>query len=47
VIIGETPLPGGALGVDAVAMTMRFGEFVALDNPPASDKNAKSSSSFT
>ena len=31
-IIGETPLPGGALGVDAVAMTMRFGEFVALDN---------------
>ena len=31
-IIGETPLPSGALGVDAVAMTMRFGEFVALDN---------------
>src|SRR5258706_536489 len=31
-IIGETALPGGALGVDAVAMTMRFGEFVALDN---------------
>src|ERR1700682_613110 len=31
-IIGETPLPEGALGVDAVAMTMRFGEFVALDN---------------
>src|SRR5258708_6035483 len=32
VIIGETPLPEGALGVDAVAMTMRFGDFVALDN---------------
>jgi ABC-type uncharacterized transport system ATPase subunit len=32
VIIGEIPLPSGALGVDAVAMTMRFGEFVALDN---------------
>src|SRR5260370_25312245 len=31
VIIGETPLPSGALGVDAVAMTMRFGDFVALD----------------
>src|ERR1700724_2650891 len=31
-IIGEMPLPSGALGVDAVAMTMRFGEFVALDN---------------
>src|ERR1700692_4129289 len=31
-IIGETPLPSGALGVDAVAMTMRFGDFVALDN---------------
>src|SRR3984957_18846950 len=31
-IIGEVPLPSGALGVDAVAMTMRFGEFVALDN---------------
>src|SRR5437764_13485568 len=26
------PLPAGALGVDAVAMTMRFGDFVALDN---------------
>src|SRR6202011_5390035 len=26
------PLPSGALGVDAIAMTMRFGEFVALDN---------------
>ena len=31
-IIGEMPLPEGALGVDAVAMTMRFGDFVALDN---------------
>jgi simple sugar transport system ATP-binding protein len=30
-IIGETPLPSGPLGVDAVAMTMRFGDFVALD----------------
>ena len=30
-IIGETPLPSGALGVDAVAMTMRFGDFLALD----------------
>src|SRR5258708_16921645 len=30
-IIGETPLTGGALGVDAVAMTMRFGDFTALD----------------
>src|SRR6201995_487796 len=32
VIIGEPPLPTGPLGVDAVAMTMRFGDFVALDN---------------
>src|SRR3954469_1219633 len=31
-IIGEMPPPSGALGVDAVAMTMRFGDFVALDN---------------
>ena len=31
-IIGETPLPEGALGVDAVAMTMQFGDFKALDN---------------
>ena len=31
-IIGETPLPSGALGVDAIAMTMSFGDFVALDN---------------
>src|SRR5258708_3697876 len=30
-IIGETPLPSGALGVDAIAMTMRFGGFLALD----------------
>ena len=30
--IGEIPLPSGALGVDALAMTMRFGEFRALDN---------------
>jgi ABC-type uncharacterized transport system ATPase subunit len=26
------PLPPGAIGVDALAMTMRFGEFLALDN---------------
>jgi general nucleoside transport system ATP-binding protein len=32
VIIGETPLPDGPLGVDAVAMTMKFGDFLALDN---------------
>ena len=31
-IIGEMPLPSGALGVEAIAMTMRFGEFAALDN---------------
>jgi simple sugar transport system ATP-binding protein len=31
-IIGEVPLPPGAFGVDALAMTMRFGEFLALDN---------------
>ena len=31
-IIGEAPLPTGALGVDAIAMTMRFGDFTALDN---------------
>jgi ABC-type uncharacterized transport system ATPase subunit len=31
-IIGETPLPSGALGVDAIAMTMQFGDFKALDN---------------
>jgi general nucleoside transport system ATP-binding protein len=31
-IIGETSLPSGAIGVDTIAMTMRFGEFKALDN---------------
>src|ERR1700687_1231144 len=31
-IIGEVPHPAGAFGVDALAMTMRFGEFLALDN---------------
>jgi len=31
-IVGEIPMPEGALGVDAVAMTMRFGDFTALDN---------------
>src|ERR1700744_173912 len=31
-IIGEIPPPSGAFGVDAVAMTMRFGDFLALDN---------------
>jgi ABC-type uncharacterized transport system ATPase subunit len=30
-IIGEMPLPAGPLGVDAIAMTMRFGDFAALD----------------
>src|SRR4051812_14598127 len=32
VIVGETPPPSGAFGVDAIAMTMRFGDFLALDN---------------
>src|ERR1700753_2671572 len=32
VIIGEIPPPSGAFGVDAIAMTMRFGDFLALDN---------------
>src|ERR1700746_3953140 len=32
VIIGETTPPQGAFGVDAIAMTMRFGDFLALDN---------------
>src|ERR1700693_5105742 len=32
VIIGEVPMPSGTLGVDAIAMTMRFGDFAALDN---------------
>src|ERR1700709_1655954 len=31
-IIGEPLIPDGALGVDALAMTMRFGDFAALDN---------------
>jgi simple sugar transport system ATP-binding protein len=31
VIIGEPPAPTGAFGVDAIAMTMRFGDFLALD----------------
>ncbi len=31
-IIGEAPRPEGTFGVDAIAMTMRFGEFLALDN---------------
>src|SRR3954466_14023291 len=32
VIVGETPPPSGAFGVDAIAMSMRFGDFAALDN---------------
>jgi len=31
-IVGEIPPPSGAFGVDAIAMTMRFGDFLALDN---------------
>ncbi len=31
-IVGEIPPPGGAFGVDALTMTMRFGDFLALDN---------------
>lgn len=31
-IIGEPPAPSGAFGVDAIAMTMQFGDFKALDN---------------
>src|SRR5579871_6789335 len=31
-LIGEIPPPQGAFGIDAIAMTMRFGDFVALDN---------------
>lgn len=31
-IIGEPPAPSGAFGIDAIAMTMRFGDFTALDN---------------
>src|SRR5581483_12181159 len=32
VVIGEDPSPSGAFGVEAIAMTMRFGAFTALDN---------------
>jgi len=32
VIIGEQAPPAGAFGVDVIAMTMRFGDFLALDN---------------
>ena len=31
-IIGEVPFPAGTFGVDALKMTMRFGDFLALDN---------------
>jgi len=31
-IVGEAQPPKGAFGVDAIAMTMRFGDFLALDN---------------
>src|ERR1700741_2705877 len=31
-VTGERPPPAGAFGVDAIAMTMRFGDFLALDN---------------
>src|SRR5215467_8991865 len=31
-IVGEIPPPAGAFGVDAIAMTMRFGDFLALEN---------------
>src|SRR5258708_3330696 len=31
VIIGEMAMPSGVFGIDAVAMTMRFGDFTALD----------------
>src|SRR5881394_4372157 len=31
-MIGEVPLPSGPLGVDAIAVTMKFGDFLALDN---------------
>ena len=33
-IIGETPLPSGPLGVDAIAVTMKFGDFLALSAVP-------------
>src|ERR1700719_1752282 len=32
VIIGEPPAPSGAFGIDAIAMTLRFGDFLSLDN---------------
>src|SRR6201989_2872934 len=31
-IVGEIPPPAGAFGVDAIAVTMKFGHFLALDN---------------
>ncbi|CAL77998.1 putative ABC transporter (ATP-binding protein) [Bradyrhizobium sp. ORS 278] len=31
-MIGDDPTPTGAFGVEAIAMTMRFGAFTALDN---------------
>jgi simple sugar transport system ATP-binding protein len=31
-VIGDDPTPAGAFGVEAIAMTMRFGVFTALDN---------------
>lgn len=31
-MIGDDPTPAGAFGVEAIAMTMRFGDFTALDN---------------
>jgi simple sugar transport system ATP-binding protein len=31
-VIGDSPAPSGTFGVEAIAMTMRFGDFTALDN---------------
>jgi general nucleoside transport system ATP-binding protein len=31
-VIGDSPAPSGTFGVQAIAMTMRFGDFTALDN---------------
>ncbi|WP_407154483.1 ABC transporter ATP-binding protein [Bradyrhizobium sp. STM 3557] len=31
-MIGEEPAPSGTFGVEAIAMTMRFGDFAALDD---------------
>src|SRR6201992_1231953 len=31
-VIGDSPAPSGTFGVEAIAMTMRFGDFAALDN---------------